>query len=486
MSRPERQLSPDRSALDRFGYELRKWRKARGLSQERAGALVHVSGALLQRIEIGERRPARDLAVRCDDSFRAGGALIEAWERFSETEAQRKLRELDADIRPTDADKSHDQIAAALLVPDMITVPPMILTGESMVEVMRRRAFLVGMATAASFGAVGSVTARETIRHEVGSSFANRYGVIDVEEWREVVAEYGETYPVTEPGELLKSLMVDLYGLHAVMEGNPGEHERRELRRVGAMLSAFTAQTIANLGNLREARRWWRTARQAADESEDPYTVLWIRGREIVRAGYERRPLSSILRLIDEAEARITGRTPVSDMPEYLSGKAQALAFAGGPGSHEAVATLNRLREAFGALPAPALTGTYSIFTWGEERLWFTESLTYTYLGDYRKADCAQQAALALYQEEDLRSPAQIELQRAICLIGSGDALTGVRHAQDVITELPGMHRIRPVADLGYKVLSAVPAKGKEDPTVREFEASLNAAFTVVPELTAS
>ncbi len=79
MSRPERQLEPHRSALDRFGFELRRLRKARGLSQGRLGLLVHVSGDLIQRIEVGARRPSRDLAEHCDAALRANGMLIASW-----------------------------------------------------------------------------------------------------------------------------------------------------------------------------------------------------------------------------------------------------------------------------------------------------------------------------------------------------------------------------------------------------------------------
>jgi transcriptional regulator with XRE-family HTH domain len=354
-----------------------------------------------------------------------------------------------------------------------------------MVEAMKRRAFLMSAATAAGFGAVGAITAREAIRHEAALFLTGRSSTTDVEEWREIAAEYGESYPVAEPSEILKSLMADLYGIQTALQTNSGEPQQRELRSVGAMLSAFTAQTIGNLGNLSEARRWWRTARNAADESEDPYTVLWIRGREIVRAGYEHRPLPAILQLIDELEARITGRFPITAMPEFLAGKAQALALMGDPATNEAEETLNQLRDSFDALPLSARTGTNRVFSWGEERLRFTESLTYTYLGNYRKADRAQTAALALYPAEDLRSPAQIELQRALCLVGAGDVVSGVRHAQTVISGLPSMHRIRPVADLGHKVLRAIPAQKRDDAEAQEYGEYLNASFTVVPELTA-
>jgi transcriptional regulator with XRE-family HTH domain len=422
-------------------------------------------------------RQASEIAVldRVSDGLRISSALLGIGPRTWET-TNSSINSIVMISEPGDATRSE---------PTDIADPLRTSFPADMVESMKRREFLLGMAaTTAGFGAVGAMTAREAIRHETVMSLGSRAGTTDVDEWREIAAEYGESYPATEPGVLLQSLMVDLYGLQAAMQANTGDTDQCALRGVGAMLTAFTAQTIANLGNLRESRRWWRTARNAADDSQDPYTVLWVRGREIVRAGYEQRPLSSILQLIDELEARITNGAPTSGMPEFLSGKAQTLALLGPSASDEAEQTLNRLRASSDALPTRTRAGT-SIHSWGEERLRFTESLTYTYLGNYRKADQAQTAALALYPADDLRSPAQIELQRAMCLIGSGDTLTGVRHAQDVIAGLPVMHRIRPVADLGNKVLRAIPAQRRNDSTVNDYRDCLTATFEVVPEITA-
>jgi transcriptional regulator with XRE-family HTH domain len=360
------------------------------------------------------------------------------------------------------------------------------LTADDEDEAMKRRAFLLNLATVAGFGAVGTSASLESMRHAVNQSLAERHASTDIDDWREIALEYGQTYPVTAPRELLGSLMVDLYGLQAAMQRLSGEAAQKELRGVGAMLSAFTAQTIANLGYLREARRWWRTARRAADESEDRYTVIWIRGREIVRAGYEQRPLTSILQLIDEAEARISTTPPIAAMPEFLSGKAQTLALMGESAKADTESTLVRLHKAFDALPFPLKAVSDSIFTWGEERLRFTESLTYTYLNNYRRAETAQDRALALYPHDDLRSPAQIELQRAMCLVSMGDVAQGAHHAQEVLSNLPTMHRVRPVADLGHKVLRAVPTAEQHQATVNEYRECLNASFTTpTPELTA-
>ncbi|HEY5986704.1 MAG TPA: helix-turn-helix transcriptional regulator [Streptosporangiaceae bacterium] len=84
MGRPERTLEPERSALDRFGYVLRKWRKRRGLSLARLGVHAHVSGGMIQLIEVAERAPTYDLARRCEAALDAGGEILRAWRDFAE------------------------------------------------------------------------------------------------------------------------------------------------------------------------------------------------------------------------------------------------------------------------------------------------------------------------------------------------------------------------------------------------------------------
>jgi transcriptional regulator with XRE-family HTH domain len=92
MSKPERELFPDRSPAERFGYVLRQWRKERGLSQAELGELVHASAAWLQRAELGERRLPRDVAESCDEALRAGGALVRAWDEMDRAERAERVR----------------------------------------------------------------------------------------------------------------------------------------------------------------------------------------------------------------------------------------------------------------------------------------------------------------------------------------------------------------------------------------------------------
>jgi hypothetical protein len=81
----------------------------------------------------------------------------------------------------------------------------------------------------------------------------------------------------------------------------------------------------------------------------------------------------------------------------------------------------------------------------------------YSYLGHVKEAATAQAQTLAAYPATYRRGPAQIELQRALCMVRSNDIAGGVRHAQTVMAGLSPTDYIRPIFDLSRRVLDAVP-----------------------------
>ncbi len=176
--------------------------------------------------------------------------------------------------------------------------------GEDTMERMKRRAFML---QTAALGVGGTAAILEAVRHDLHRFLADERATAGVDEWQAIALDYGQTYLTKAPTTLLQALLVDLHGVELAMHRHPDETAQRKLLQAGALLAAFTAQTVANLGDLVEAQRWWRTARQAADEAADPYTMFWIRGREIVHAGYERRPVSAILGSSTRLEHASTG-----------------------------------------------------------------------------------------------------------------------------------------------------------------------------------
>ncbi|MGI9001676.1 MAG: helix-turn-helix domain-containing protein [Pseudonocardia sp.] len=341
-------------------------------------------------------------------------------------------------------------------------------------EPVERRGF-VQAAALVGLGVAGSAAGLEIVRHELNDSLADERGTASVDEWQAIALDYDQAYLTTAPAVLLPALLVDLQGLRLAMQRQPGERARRELVRVGASLADYTAQTVSDLGDLVEARRWWRSARRAADETSDLYTVFRIRSDEVVRACYERRPIRESLQLVAASEARLDGAPPAV-LPGFWAGKAQTLAIAGRHG--EAEQALDRVRECSVGVP-PSMGHSDSLRDWTEVNVRYTESFVYSHAGKFAEAEQAQQAALSLYVHsyDHLRGPAGIELQRALCLVRSGDVALGVGHAQAVITDLPAMYHDRVIADLGQKVFGAIPVHDRHHSWAQEYREFLQSSL---------
>jgi transcriptional regulator with XRE-family HTH domain len=89
MGQAPRELTPLASALDYFGAQLRQWRIMRKLSQVALGQRTHDSGALISKVEKGERFPSRELARRMDAALDTGGALERLWPQLEHERATR-------------------------------------------------------------------------------------------------------------------------------------------------------------------------------------------------------------------------------------------------------------------------------------------------------------------------------------------------------------------------------------------------------------
>lgn len=79
MGQQPRELDPLRSPRDLFGWQLRRLREGRGLSQEALGLEVHLSGAAIGSYERGRSLPAEDEARRLDELLGANGLLLASW-----------------------------------------------------------------------------------------------------------------------------------------------------------------------------------------------------------------------------------------------------------------------------------------------------------------------------------------------------------------------------------------------------------------------
>ncbi|MET9828842.1 helix-turn-helix transcriptional regulator [Streptomyces sp. NPDC006385] len=68
-------LDPGASPLDYYGFELRRYREAAGLTQKQLGDIVYCTGSLVGQIETARKLPTLPFSERVDIALGTGGAL---------------------------------------------------------------------------------------------------------------------------------------------------------------------------------------------------------------------------------------------------------------------------------------------------------------------------------------------------------------------------------------------------------------------------
>jgi hypothetical protein len=316
---------------------------------------------------------------------------------------------------------------------------------------LHRRQLLVDLSL---LGVIGPLAATETVRHGFGAAVQKD---VDLDEWDEIAHEYALAYCTTPPARLLPDLTAHIDALGRQIPSARPAHARG-LSRVGGQLAAIMAVALASTGEPRRAKRWWRTASDAADRSGDRRTQAWVRGWEIVDGVYESRPVPEILDRAAEATALVKDGPVCAGTAQVYAGLAQTLAVAGR--RPEALRALAKVAELTERMPSDVTADDESLLGWPEVRLRHTESYVHTWLGNGTAAFAAQDQALRLYRPElPPRQPTQVKLHRAGGMLRDGDVAGGLAYAATVLDELPPEHHNDHVYAVGRLALGFVPEK---------------------------
>ena len=97
MGRKRRVLTPERSAVHRWGSELRARRDQCGLSLAGLGRLARYDASYLGRLERGDQFATLAVAEACDRVLGAGGELVRSWHA---ADRERRTRMVPARARP--------------------------------------------------------------------------------------------------------------------------------------------------------------------------------------------------------------------------------------------------------------------------------------------------------------------------------------------------------------------------------------------------
>jgi len=324
---------------------------------------------------------------------------------------------------------------------------------------VQRRAVLRNLGLA---GIAASDAARQSLTEALGLD--------DADGWEGVAREYALSFYTTPPRRLLGDLTADLVVLQGGISGRRGG-ARAVMCRAAGQLAAVAAMAWASTGDTRRARHWWRTARQAGDQSGCVATRMWVRGWEVADGLYEQRPVPAVLDRAAEAIA-VGGRTVCAGTAGLYAGLAQTLAAAGRKA--DALRALRRVAEVTDRLPSSVVADEESMLGWPEVRLRHTESYVYTALGESAVAYAAQDRALALYPPALVRERAAMLLHRATCMGSDGDVAGGLSFATATLDRLPAKHRTELVHAVGRQTLAALPAGEQRRSEAAELAARLS------------
>lgn len=300
-------------------------------------------------------------------------------------------------------------------------------------EDVNRRTLLGLVATAATASSLARDA--EPLRDAFEAAVAADADDRDADTWERVAYDYAHEVSFAPAAVLQPELAADFAELTRLAPSGRGT-ARTRLIHVAAQLAALIAINLTNLGEGRAARRWWRTAARAADQTGDHTAAARIRGKAAVISLYAETPRLSVVEAAEEAIG--IGRGAPDGIVNARAAKAQALAELGR--HDEAADALDDLCGVFEQLPETVRSERGS-WGWSEGRLHFVTSLVHTCAGDIEPAMSAQDAALAICSDRSWKFRGQIEMHRAGVLIRAGDVGEGTRHMTRTLERLPSEQR---------------------------------------------
>jgi transcriptional regulator with XRE-family HTH domain/tetratricopeptide (TPR) repeat protein len=335
--------------------------------------------------------------------------------------------------------------------------------GEDIDDV-NRRAVLQNILVAAGVSlSAPLLEAIDTVRRRTDETLdSGGVSASTLDRWEETAGHYGQAYMKVPPLRLLGDVVLDFSEIQQLAgRRQPLDYQRR-LCQVTARLAGITGILLIDLGDHRQARAWFHTAKLAADETGDRALRAWVPARESVLPLYYGDPAAAVA-LARQSRA-IAGNTPCPAVSMAAAVEARAHARLGR--REEAEAALRHAEHAFGRQPAAAAD---TAFGYTERQLRFHAGSALTSLGEPGRAREHHDEALRLYAgAQEPLDTALIALERATGLVSS-DVRAGCQQACTVLRGLHPEHRTEIVLSKAREVLNAVPDRGREEPAAREF-----------------
>jgi Helix-turn-helix domain len=382
--------------LEDFGQALRCLREAAGMSLAEISAKTLYSKAQMSNIEAGRRTATAECAEACDEAFGTAPLLSMLWQM------------------------DHGN-------------------GDN----VKRRAFLSSVGAVGALGLSGTPAWAEVVRAGLLNASSQE------EDWDALIQSYDRRLVTDPSAEYGQSLLAQILVVKQMITERGKSAER--LRAV-ANLGQLYGLWLGNQGQVPAARGWYRTAMTLADQSGDPATRVYVRGRALSRGIYEGYTVRETVNGVQAALA-LSDRPTLGAMESY-SALVHVHALTGNlRDGREAVTGMRSVVDGLSDTETQRIAGpiqrTAHFHTYLESRL-----------GSRQDADAAFATA-----EPELRpipvwhADSRIYYGRA--QVTAGDVRGGIAYALEAIKGLgPEVHVLKVgVQDL----LSVVPAQHRSD-----------------------
>ncbi|MCM2390236.1 hypothetical protein [Streptomyces albipurpureus] len=298
---------------------------------------------------------------------------------------------------------------------------------------MKRRILLRG-ALAAGLAGPGLAALSHT-RHEIDAALSADHSIIDVGFWESTAERHSYGYAGQTPLDVLSSLLDDFAELRRSLFRPQTVRNRTALCHATGQMAGMAAIVLHDLGQHREAHRWFDTAGRAAEQSGDRLLNAWVVGREAMVPLNYGAPQAAA-RLADKAR-HLAGGAPSA--AAVLASAVASRAYAAGGDRDRALQAVARTEALAERLTPQQHADTW--FGYPMQKHFVHMSQALTVLGETDRAYQAQTRARELSRSPSLMTRALIAIDQASCRAQDGEPVEAAQIAAQAYGRLPTAYR---------------------------------------------
>jgi tetratricopeptide (TPR) repeat protein len=298
-----------------------------------------------------------------------------------------------------------------------------------------------------------------------------------LDQWEESTAAYGRQYGTAPPLRLLCDLLLDFGDVRRMSERRQPLDYSERLCRLAAQQAGLAGLIMIDVGDARLARSFFRTARNAADETADRRLRAWVTAREALVPLYYGDPAEAAA--LARAASDLAGRNPcvagvMAPVIEARSMARQASAHREPLQQRAQVRVTSLLSRAHDELiRLPAADRADTAFGYTERQFLFHEGDTLIAMHNHQRAQKALGRALQLYPPAEVLDRSLVTLGVARCLLDANEPEEALRLSANTLAGLPREHRSEIVVHTARSLGESAAGRHGDVPAVREYREAL-------------